>query len=132
MRVISSLRQVLGTTLATTPRHKAFHMIVEITTLMSKAGGGRASAGYSRLDAFVHAVNVYAHRQAVDVDEMQLRAEWVESPQAVPNRVVDLERQVAQLHGPLVSLLRLPRDLWPRHLLLTSLPWIRHCMLTRL
>ncbi|KAG4237410.1 hypothetical protein PC116_g14534 [Phytophthora cactorum] len=63
---------------------------------------------------------------------MQLRAEWVESPQAVPNRVVDLERQVAQLHGPLVSLLRLPRDLWPRHLLLTSLPWIRHCMLTRL
>ncbi|KAG3097356.1 hypothetical protein PI124_g14253 [Phytophthora idaei] len=66
---------------------------------------------------------------------MQLRVDWVESPQAVhnravnlerqvaqlpqasPDRVADLERQVAQLHGQLVSLLRLqqfaPRPVAP-------------------
>ncbi|KAG3244926.1 hypothetical protein PI124_g10317 [Phytophthora idaei] len=38
---------------------------------------------------------------------MQLRVDWVESLQVVHNRVVDLERQVAQLHGQLVSLQRL-------------------------
>ncbi|KAG3071937.1 hypothetical protein PI124_g20210 [Phytophthora idaei] len=82
---------------------------------------------------------------------MQLRVDWVEFPQAVHNRiadlerqvaqlpqarpdwVADLERQVAQLHGQLVSLLCLqllsPR-LWPHHPLLTSLPWLRHYMPT--
>ncbi|KAG3018812.1 hypothetical protein PC120_g10206 [Phytophthora cactorum] len=122
MRVISSLRQVLAKPEEAEPQ----------LDTRAVSHSGLSPLELRSVDAFVHAVNVYAHRQAVDVDEMQLRAEWVESPQAVPNRVVDLERQVAQLHGPLVSLLRLPRDLWPRHLLLTSLPWIRHCMPTRL
>ncbi|KAG2775201.1 hypothetical protein PC129_g21554 [Phytophthora cactorum] len=66
---------------------------------------------------------------------MRLREDWVESPQAVHNRVVgleqyvaqlpqaspdwvaDLERQGSHLHGPLVSLLRLqqfaPRPVGP-------------------
>ncbi|KAG2787757.1 hypothetical protein PC129_g9803 [Phytophthora cactorum] len=38
---------------------------------------------------------------------MQLWIDWVESLQLVYKRVVDLERQVAQLHGQLISLLRL-------------------------
>ncbi|KAG2799963.1 hypothetical protein PC129_g19802 [Phytophthora cactorum] len=40
---------------------------------------------------------------------MQLRVDWVDSPRAVHNRVVDLERQVAQLQGQLISFLRLPQ-----------------------
>ncbi|KAG3048002.1 hypothetical protein PI125_g26776 [Phytophthora idaei] len=57
---------------------------------------------------------------------MQLWVDWVESPQAVHSRVVDLERQVAQLHGQLVSLPRLEgfalRPVAPP----PSLPWLRH------
>ncbi|KAG2813927.1 hypothetical protein PC129_g4790 [Phytophthora cactorum] len=49
------------------------------------------------VDACVHDANVYVHREAVDLDEMLLRVDWVESPQAVHNLVADSERQVAQL-----------------------------------
>ncbi|KAG3055449.1 hypothetical protein PI125_g25712 [Phytophthora idaei] len=115
MRITSQLDQVLGTTLATTPRHKAFHVIVELTALI-KQSRRRTSLSWIlaprvtvpcplwnsvfALSTCVHDANVYVHCQAVDLDETQLRVDWVESPQAVHNRVVGLERQVAQLAAP--------------------------------
>ncbi|KAG2761377.1 hypothetical protein PC116_g26472 [Phytophthora cactorum] len=38
---------------------------------------------------------------------MHRRVDWFEAPSALQNRVVDLERQVAQLQGQLDLLLRL-------------------------
>ncbi|KAG3170765.1 hypothetical protein PC128_g18871 [Phytophthora cactorum] len=77
---------------------------------------------------------------------MRLRVDWIESPQVVHNRVVDLKRQVAQLpqpspdwvanlkrqvaqlHGQLFSLLRLqqfaPRPVAPP----PNFLWLRHYM----
>ncbi|KAG2773201.1 hypothetical protein PC116_g12640 [Phytophthora cactorum] len=45
---------------------------------------------------------------------MHRRVDWYEAPSALQNRVVDLERQVAQLQGQLDLLLRLqPYSLRP-------------------
>ncbi|KAG3122045.1 hypothetical protein PC128_g27837 [Phytophthora cactorum] len=48
---------------------------------------------------------------------MHRRVDWFEAPSALQNRVVDLERQVAQLQGQLDLLLRLqsyvPRPVAP-------------------
>ncbi|KAG3174008.1 hypothetical protein PI126_g593 [Phytophthora idaei] len=59
------------------------------------------------LSSFVHDTNASHTRLAEDLEEMHRRVDWFETPSALQNRVVDLERQVAQLQGQLYLLLRL-------------------------
>ncbi|KAG3050811.1 hypothetical protein PI125_g26383 [Phytophthora idaei] len=59
------------------------------------------------LISFVHDGNASHARLAEDLEEMHRRVDWFEAPSALQNRVVDLERQVAQLQGQLDLLLRL-------------------------
>ncbi|KAG2796081.1 hypothetical protein PC129_g24389 [Phytophthora cactorum] len=59
------------------------------------------------LSSFVHDANASHARLAEDLEEMHRRVDWFEAPSALQNRVVDLERQVAQLQGQLDLLLRL-------------------------
>ncbi|KAG3060671.1 hypothetical protein PI124_g22878 [Phytophthora idaei] len=69
------------------------------------------------LSTFVHDANASHARLAEDLEEMHRRVDWFETPSALQNRVVDLERQVAQLQGQLDLLLRLqpydPRPVAP-------------------
>ncbi|KAG4043588.1 hypothetical protein PC123_g20947 [Phytophthora cactorum] len=69
------------------------------------------------LSSFVHDANASHARLAEDLEEMHHRVDWFEAPSALQNRVVDLERQVAQLQGQLDLLLRLqpyaPRPVAP-------------------
>ncbi|KAG3136114.1 hypothetical protein PI124_g22501 [Phytophthora idaei] len=51
------------------------------------------------LSSFVHDANASHARLAEDPEEMHRRVDWFEAPSALHNRVVDLERQVAQLQG---------------------------------
>ncbi|KAG3076531.1 hypothetical protein PI125_g21488 [Phytophthora idaei] len=98
------------------------------------------------VDAFVHDANVYVHHQAVDLDELQLRADWVESPKRFTTglwtwsckslsflkrvRTGSQTWSVKSLSCTVIlsrccvfssSL----RDPWLRHLLLASLLWPR-------
>ncbi|KAG2769559.1 hypothetical protein PC129_g1996 [Phytophthora cactorum] len=59
------------------------------------------------LSSFVHDTNASHARLAEDLEEMHRRVDWFETPSALQNRVVDLERQVAQLQGQLDLLLYL-------------------------
>ncbi|ETM54322.1 hypothetical protein L914_02326, partial [Phytophthora nicotianae] len=59
------------------------------------------------LNQYVHDSNGSVGRLADDLEEMHRRVDWFDTPQAVQNRVADLERQVAQLQGQLEILLRL-------------------------
>ncbi|KAG4054529.1 hypothetical protein PC123_g10342 [Phytophthora cactorum] len=59
------------------------------------------------LSSFVHDANASHARLAEDLEEMHRRVDRFETPSALQNRAVDLERQVAQLHGQLDLLLRL-------------------------
>ncbi|KAG3234881.1 hypothetical protein PI124_g20076 [Phytophthora idaei] len=59
------------------------------------------------LSSFVHDANASHARLADDLEEMHRRMDWFETPSALQNWVVDLERQVAQLQGQLDLLLRL-------------------------
>ncbi|KAG3051567.1 hypothetical protein PI124_g7056 [Phytophthora idaei] len=69
------------------------------------------------LSSFDHDANASHARLADDLEEMHRRVDWFETPSALQNRVVDLERQVAQLQGQLDLLLRLqpyaPRPVAP-------------------
>ncbi|KAG3094428.1 hypothetical protein PC121_g3048 [Phytophthora cactorum] len=74
------------------------------------------------LDQRVRSLSTFVHdashaRLAEDLEEMHRRVDWFEAPSALQNRVVDLERQVAQLQGQLDLLLRLqpytPRPVAP-------------------
>ncbi|KAG3049064.1 hypothetical protein PI125_g26641 [Phytophthora idaei] len=69
------------------------------------------------LSSFVHDSNASHARLAGDLEEMHRRVDWFEVPSALQNRVVDRERQVAQLQGQLDLLLRLqpyaPRPVAP-------------------
>ncbi|KAG3158905.1 hypothetical protein PC128_g21409 [Phytophthora cactorum] len=49
------------------------------------------------LSSVVHDSNASLARLAGDLEEMHRRVDWFEAPSALQNRVVDLERQVAQL-----------------------------------
>ncbi|KAG3077359.1 hypothetical protein PI124_g19865 [Phytophthora idaei] len=59
------------------------------------------------LSSFVHDTDASHARLAEDLEEMHRRVDWFETPSALQNRVVELERQVAQLQGQLDLLLRL-------------------------
>ncbi|KAG3114150.1 hypothetical protein PI124_g6712 [Phytophthora idaei] len=59
------------------------------------------------LNSVVHDANASHARLARDLEEMHRRVDWFATPSALQNRVVDLERQVAQLQGQLDLLLRL-------------------------
>ncbi|KAG2995485.1 hypothetical protein PC120_g21748 [Phytophthora cactorum] len=67
--------------------------------------------------SFVHDTNASHARLVEGLEEMHHRVDCFETPSALQNRVVDLERQVAQLQGQLDLLLRLqpyaPRPVAP-------------------
>ncbi|KAG1695336.1 hypothetical protein DVH05_020373 [Phytophthora capsici] len=66
------------------------------------------------LQTRVRSVNDYiadvdrsSHRLANGLEDVEGRLDWLESPQAMQQRVADLERQVAQLQGQLDLLVRI-------------------------
>ncbi|KAG3005765.1 hypothetical protein PC121_g20403 [Phytophthora cactorum] len=112
MRVTSPLHKILGTTLATTPRHKAFHVSGDHHARRAEPAEDeprldpRAASHHDgvvldqrvrSLSSVVHDSNASLARLAGDLEEMHRRVDWFEAPSALQNRVVDLERQVAQL-----------------------------------
>ncbi|KAG1689214.1 hypothetical protein DVH05_002707 [Phytophthora capsici] len=58
------------------------------------------------VNVYVADVNRSSHRLANGLEEVERRLDWLVSPQAMQQRVVDLERQVAQLQGQLDLLVR--------------------------
>ncbi|KAG2771501.1 hypothetical protein PC129_g21902 [Phytophthora cactorum] len=69
------------------------------------------------LSSFVHDTNDSHARLSNALEETHLQVDWFETPSALQNRVVDLERQVVQLRCQLDLLLRLqpyaPRPVAP-------------------
>ncbi|ETL82140.1 hypothetical protein L917_17637, partial [Phytophthora nicotianae] len=59
------------------------------------------------VSAYVADVDRSSHRLANDLENVEHRVGWLESPQAMQQRVADLERQVAQLQGQLDLLVRM-------------------------
>ncbi|ETI29758.1 hypothetical protein F443_23126, partial [Phytophthora nicotianae P1569] len=59
------------------------------------------------VSAYVADVARSSHRLANDLEDVERRVGWLESPQAMQHRVSDLERQVAQLQGQLDLLVRM-------------------------
>ncbi|ETO58873.1 hypothetical protein F444_22750 [Phytophthora nicotianae P1976] len=85
------------------------------------------------VSAYVADVDRSSHRLANDLEDVERRVGWLESPQAMQQRVSDLEHPVAQLQGQLDLLVRMqpygthpvampPR--WLYHPLPCSLPWL--------
>ncbi|KAG2893283.1 hypothetical protein PC129_g13218 [Phytophthora cactorum] len=77
-------------------------------------GEGRAAPEPSRCESprrvrslsfFSHGPNASHARVAEDLEEMHRRVGWFDTPSALQNRVVNLERQVAQLQDQLDLLL---------------------------
>ncbi|ETM97329.1 hypothetical protein PPTG_20394, partial [Phytophthora nicotianae INRA-310] len=59
------------------------------------------------VSAYVADVDRSSHRLANDLEDVERRVGWLESPQAMQQRVADLERQVAQLQGQFDLLVRM-------------------------
>ncbi|KAG3156982.1 hypothetical protein PC128_g21743 [Phytophthora cactorum] len=64
------------------------------------------------LSSFAHDTNDSPARLANNLEEMHRRVDWFETPSTLQRRVVDLERQIAQLRDQLDLLLCLLRVLW--------------------